>query len=345
MLLPIPTPDRALSNYGQLVSDSDLEELRRLAEPLQGARVLHLTATAAGTHLAGTIRALVPLMRDLGLDAQWAMPEPGPDYDQWGWAVYEALAGGEVGWTSELLGRWEGYADRNAALLDSDPDFVVVHDPQPLPILDRLRLQRDTTAAWLWHCHLDLRDAQPEAWGVVEKYIGHYAGLVLEQTAFAGNHMDERASAVIPPAIDPLSPRNVEIPHEDQELVLHLLGINPQRQLMTQFCRMDMWTDSTSAFDVFRQVKPVLPDLQLAIVAQMGTDTGAYLQFEQLARRAANEPDVHLFSSVDGVGDVEINVLQRASTVNFQRSVRKGFAPILMEASWKGRPVVAGVSG
>lgn len=283
-------------------------------------------------------------MRDLGVDARWALPRPIEDYPRLAHVLYEALVGGEVTWTLQMADLWRRYADHNARLMDPNYDFVIVHDPQPLPILDHLPAAR-RRARWIWHCHLDVRDSQPAVWELVHQHLAHYSALVLEQPTYAGGRLTERTPAIIPAAIDPLSPRNVELPSDDQERVLRLLGLDPRRPMLCQVSRIDRWTDPMAAIELYLRAKPTFPDLQLVVLAQMGPDTGSRLQLEQLVRRAGADPDAHVLSSLDGIGEVETNILQRAATIDFQRGVRKGFATSLLDASWKGRPVVAGMAG
>jgi trehalose synthase len=143
-----------------------------------------------------------------------------------------------------------------------------------------------------------------------------------------------------------MSPRNVEVPMEDQDGILAHLGIDPRRPLIAQVSRFDHWSDPLGVVDLYRSVKAAQSNVQLALVAQMANDdAGGRLYYEKVARRAGEDPDVHLLSSLNMVGDLETNVIQRAATVNVQRRVRKGFAKALMEASWKRRPAVAGDSG
>ena len=345
MLPPVPTVRRSLDDYAPMIGGDEVARIRTAADPLRGARILHLSATSFGTAIAGTLAVLVPLMQDLGMDAHWATPRATEEYPSLSHAVYEGLAGDYISWTAHLVDAWRSYAKFNAEFFDQHYDYVFVHDPQPLPILQQLH-NGSSPGRWVWHSHLDLREAQPELLDLMQHDLHAYSAVIFEDRSYIGSIPAERITAVIPPAIDPLSTRNVEVPPEDQDGILTHLGIDPRRPLVSQVSRFDHWNDALGVVDIYRSVKSAQPDVQLALVAQMAhDDIGARLYYEKVARRAGEDGDIHLLSSLNMVGDLETNVIQRASTVAIQRSVRKGFAKALMEASWKRRPAVAGEAG
>jgi trehalose synthase len=336
---------RSLDEYAPMIGPDAVARIRKAAEPLRGARVLHVSATSFGTAIAGTLAVLVPLMQDLGMESHWATPRATEEYPSLSHAVYEGLAGDYVSWTAHLVDAWRAYAKFNAEFFDQHFDYVIVHDPQPVPILQQLR-NGSGPGRWVWHSHLDLREAQPEVLDLMQHDLQAYSAVIFEDAAYIGSIPAERITAVIPPAIDPLSTRNVEVAIEDQDRILTHLGIDPNRPVVSQVSRFDHWNDALGVIDIYRSVKAAQPKLQLALVAQMAhDDIGARLYYEKVARRAGEDADIHLLSSLNMVGDLETNVIQRASTVAIQRSVRKGFAKALMEASWKCRPAVAGDAG
>jgi trehalose synthase len=343
MFPPVPTNRRSLDDYAPLIGPEEVLRLRGGAERLRGLSVLHLSGSSFGTRLAATLATLVPLMQDLGLDAHWAVPRVTEDWAAVGRAIYEAVGGDFVAWTPDLLDTWRRYAQLNAELFDRDFDFVVIHDPQAVPIRQALG---SASGNWIWHCHHDFRDAQPEVAAELNHALAPFSGVLVEHADYMEGGWVHQPMAVLAPAMDPISARNVELALEDQEQILSGLGIDPLRPLVAQCSTFDGWTDPLGAIEVYRLAKAQVPELQLVLVADMSPDDLAgRLFYEQVARKAGEDGDLHLLSSLNMVGELEINVIQRAACVNLQRRVRKGFAAGLLDASWKARPVLAGESG
>jgi trehalose synthase len=287
-------------------------------------------------------------MNSVGLSAELQVIRVAADFQHVNTAMYNALGGADAEWTPEMQNTWLKYSAMNARLFDRDYDFVVIHDPQPAGILSAKLGQtgRQPAGKWIWHCHLDLRDAQPEVWDLLRRHVEHHDAIVFSSAEYARLDLQARQTGIISPAIDPLGPRNAELSRQVTEQVLHQQGIDSQRPLVCQIARFDRWNDPVGAAEAYRLAKQPFPELQLILVATVEPeDDLSWSQWQQIAQRSREDRDLHLLSSVREVGNTEMNAFQRAADVCLQMSVKKGFAVPLLEAMWKGRPVVGGRSG
>ena len=344
----VPTTPKSLDDYRPIVGDDAVEEIRTLAEPLHGARVLHLNISAFGTGLAELLGSLVPLMDNVGLSADWQVARSWEEFAQVSRAIYSALFGFFVEWTPQMEETWLAYNAMNARHFDQDYDFIVVHDPQPVALLKQITENREERPAgkWIWHCHLDTADAQPEVWDLLQDFIAAYDAEVY----LAEEHAKRRGApgriAIIRPAIDPLGPKNVDVSPSMQAGVLRRYRIDPKRPIICQISRFDAWNDPLGVIDAYKIAKQQVPELQLILVASIISETQeTWSYYERCARHAGEDEDIHLLSLLNGVGNTEMNVFQRAANVVIQKSVRKGFGMGIAEAFWKAKPVVAGRVG
>ncbi|MCL5962291.1 MAG: glycosyltransferase [Chloroflexi bacterium] len=344
----VATTPKSLESYRQVIGDEKVREIQALAEPLRGAKVLHLNATAFGGGVAEILGTLVPLMNDVGLQADWQVIRGADEFFNVTKAMHNSLQGMYIPWTAKMYNIWSNYNAMNAQLFDQSYDFVVVHDPQPAGVLDFVRKNKPElgTGKWVWRCHIDLTDAQPEVWDFLRPYIEQYDGAIFTLRDYVKSDLKLEHVFAIPPAIDPLSPKNVDIPIETVGEVLTRYAVDLNRPMICQVSRFDPWKDPLGVIDVYRMLKKEVPDLQLVMVASMASDDPeGWSYYERTARRAGEDYDIHLLSNLNGVGNVEVNAFQRSSTVVLQKSIREGFGLVVSEALWKGRPVVAGKVG
>ncbi len=375
MLQAVTVADKQIDDYRPIVGDQRIDEILELAAPLRGARVLHLNATGFGGGVAELLGTLVPLMRSVGLDAEWRLMAGAPELWDTTKAIHNLLQGAHLAngplipavasgprrpatrlsqrlitasWTSAMVEVWERYNRLTAELFGGRYDFVVVHDPQPAGVLTYL-LQRDPcqrASRWIWRCHIDLTRANVEVWSFLRPYLTPYDAAIFTMQEYVKPDIPIPEIALIAPAIDPLSPKNVPLDQTAIVGVLRRFGIDPNRPLIAQVSRFDPWKDPLGVIDVYRKLKRRIPDLQLAMVASMAADDPeGWRYFELTARRAGEDSDVYLLTNYTGVGSHEVNAIQRAARVVLQKSIREGFALTVSEAMWKGRPVVATAVG
>ena len=347
MLTSVPVTPKALADYRAIVGDAPIDEIRRLAEPLRGARVLHLNATAFGGGVAEILSALIPLLNDLGLKADWQIISGADEFFAVTKAIHNGLQGMFVPWTSAMRDTWLHYNRLNADLLDGEYDFAVIHDPQPAGVLSlAIERGRPKVGKWVWRCHIDLTAAQPDVWDFLRPYLAPYDAAIFTLKDYAKDDVPTPRLFFLPPAIDPLSPKNVRLAPDTVEAILSRYAIDPHRPLLAQVSRFDPWKDPVGVIDAYRLVKREIPEVQLVLVASMAhDDPEGWSYYERTARRAGEDMDIQILTNLTGAGNVEVNAVQAAARVVVQKSLREGFGLVVSEALWKGRPVVAGNVG
>ena len=337
---------RSLQEYASVVPARALAELESLAQPLRGLRILNLSITAFGTGVADLLGASVPLLSDLGLQCQWQVVRTAEEFRAVNKALYMALSGRHVPWSHDMADIWRRYSAMNAGLLTDDFDVVVVHDPQPAAIRSFVEEGQRRRARWVMQCHLDISSAQEEVWLLLREHLADYDAVVFESPAFVRGDMGLADLHIIRPAIDPLGPRNMDLSEEAVSAILCRYGIDRERPLVCQVSPMDESCDPLGAIDAYYGARQQIPGLQLALVSTtVPEDPSGRACFEEAARKSLEYSDVFFLSSLNEVGNVEINVFQRAAALTIQRDLRRGFGLWLADALWKERPVVAARRG
>jgi trehalose synthase len=336
-----------LEAYRPVIGDAAADEIIALAQQLQGARVLHVNATAFGGGVAEILGTMVPLMCDIGLDADWQVIKGADEFFNVTKAMHNSLQGMYYDWTPAMRETWLNYNKLNADLFDESYDYVVIHDPQPAAVptfLQERTGRRD--GKWVWRCHIDLTAAQVQVWDMLRPHVEGYDGAIFTLPDYVKEDLTHPQIFSVPPAIDPLSPKNSELPLETVHAILQRYGVDPQRPMITQISRFDPWKDPLGVIDCYRACKKEFPELQLVMIASMASDDPeGWDWYERTVRRAGEDFDIHILSNLNGVGNIEVNAFQRMARVVIQKSIREGFGLVVSEALWKGRPVVGGNVG
>ncbi len=348
MPLPIPVTPKPPEDYRPIIGDTKIDEILSLARQLRGARVLHLNATAFGGGVAEILNSLIPLLQDLGIDAQWHVMEGNQEFFAVTKQVHNAMQGMYVPWTAAMGATWRRVNKTNAESLKGPYDFVFVHDPQPAGALHYV-LAKDPQALgarWVWRCHIDTTEAMPEVWDFLRPYLEPFDAVIFTRDEYVKDDLRGPKVVHVPPAIDPLSTKNIDIPGRVVRDILERYSIDPDRPILSQISRFDPWKDPLGVIDVYRSIKESRPELQLVMVASMADDDPeAWSFYERIVRKAGKDDDVHILTNLDGVANLEVNAFQRASHVVLQKSIREGFGLVISEALWKARPMVAGGVG
>ncbi|MGI5835460.1 MAG: glycosyltransferase [Chloroflexota bacterium] len=337
---------RSLDEHRLYVGDEIIDTLRSLALPLKGARILNLSISPFGTGVSDLLHSLVPLLKDLGLDVEWQIVACNAQFASLSRLLYDALCGRNVDWTSAISKDWLRYNRSIAQLFDQQYDLVVLHDPQLAGLPAAIPNHKAKAPHWVWHCHLDLRNALPEAWFTLFQSLQACDLCVFPDHAFAPQGLEGVATLVIPPAIDPTAARNVELPGISARQLLGQHGIDPDRPLLVQAGPLDPAFDPTGAVDVYRQVKAHRADVQLLLVHTLSENSiEAWARYERVARYTAGDRDAQVLVGQGDNGQLVVNAALHQASVVIQRSVPAGFAIPVWEAQWKGRPVVVGTRG
>jgi trehalose synthase len=342
MLQEVSLGQRPLADYTHLCGRGLVEQIRELAEPLKDKRVLHVSATAFGGGVSEILYTLVPLMRDVGLDAHWQVILGREEFFNVTKLLHNSLQGDEVTLSEEQWEVFFAYNAMNARGLEEGWDAVVVHDPQPAALM---RNARDRAKRWIWRCHIDLSEPNPETLERMLPLVAEHDASMwhLQQYVPAGLDGGVR---IVPPAIDPLSPKNMALSPEDAAFVCNQFGIDVDRPLICQVSRFDPWKDPIGVIDAYRLVNERMPEVQLALVGSMATDDPEGWEFfHETYRYADGDPDIKILNNLNNVGAIEVNAFQSQADVMVQKSIREGFGLTVTESLWKARPTVAGNVG
>jgi trehalose synthase len=344
MLETVDVGTQCIACYATSAGAEVIAQLRELAAPLAGARVLHLNATPYGGGVAEILRSEVSLLRDVGLDADWRVITGDAAFFNTTKAIHNALQGAARDLSpAEQTAYLQTSANNAAQLHVGDYDLIVVHDPQPMALLQHAG---KGAARWIWRCHIDTSEPHASVWSFLRSHLAGYDAAVFTLGSFAPPDLPIERVEIIPPAIDPESPKCLELDLGLARRVLQWIGIEPDKPLLTQVSRFDPWKDPLGVIAAYRLVKRSVPDLQLALVGSMALDDPEGWQiYRQVTAAAAGDAGIHLFTNLNGVGNIEVNAFQRMSDVVIQKSLREGFGLVVSEALWKGTPVVAGRAG
>jgi len=333
---------RSLADYTHICGRPLIEEIRELAEPLQGSRILHMSATAFGGGVSEILYALVPLMRDVGIDVHWQVILGREEFFNVTKVLHNSLQGAPQSLTTEQLEIFDRYNLLNAMGLEDGWDIAVVHDPQPVQIRNHAP---DRARHWIWRCHIDLSTPNPDSIAMLLPYLSDYDATLWHVAdyvpdAYKGNVW------IVPPAIDPLSPKNMALSPEDASFVCEQFGIDTDRPLVCQVSRFDPWKDPIGVIDAYRILHEELPETQLALVGSMATDDPeGWDYFHETYRYADGDPDIKILNNLNNVGAIEVNAFQSQADVVMQKSLREGFGLTVTEALWKARPTIGGNVG
>jgi trehalose synthase len=335
----VSTKKLSLDQYRNTVEKRQLEHIRSLAERISGCSVVHVNSTSFGGGVAEILHRLVPLMQDVGLDAVWKVIKGTDEFFDVTKTIHNSLQGMENQLTEELKNTYLQQNAANASRMELDYDYVVIHDQQPLALINYYRKRY---GKWIWRCHIDLSQPNQEFLRFLAPFIERYDASIFTMKHFVSSALKLKEVAVIPPSIDPLSDKNRPLPDNVILSVLNKYDVNPEKPIITQVARFDPWKDPLGVIGVYRLVRKKVPDVQLLLIGSMASDDPeGWVYFEKTARNAGVDHDIHLLTDIVGVHDVEVNAFQRASDVVLQKSLREGFGLSISEALWKGIPVVA----
>jgi trehalose synthase len=328
-----------LEDYAPVIGAAELDELRLLAKPLQGRRVEMVNSTAVGGGVAEILNRLVPLAEELGIDIRWDVITGGEDFYEVTKSFHNALHGAPYHATEKDFQIFRDYQQRNLKRLPLDAEFVVIHDPQPAGMIDA-RVKGNNH--WIWRCHIDLSHPNEAVWKFLEPYVSRFDGAIFSSPEFARRLPIPQY--LFYPSIDPLAEKNRDLAPEFIADLLARYKIDSLRPILTQISRFDRLKDPVGVIRAYRIVKRYY-DCQLVLAGGSASDDPegtAVLQ--EVLHEAAGDADIKVLE-LPAWAPLEVNALQRASTIVIQKSLREGFGLTVSEALWKKKPVVASAVG
>lgn len=328
-----------LSDYVPVVGQPEVDEIRQLAARLQGSRLKMVNSTAVGGGVAEILNRLVPLLADVGIATRWDVITGGEEFFAVTKAFHNALHGEPYEGRPEWLASFLRTNEENRSRLQFDEQFVVIHDPQPIALVNA----RDSHKShWMWRCHIDLSHANHEVWEFLRPFVERYDAALFSSPAFT-------KGLTVPqylfyPTIDPLADKNKELEPEFVRKVFEGFGIDMRRPILTQISRFDRLKDPVGVIRAYRIVKKY-HDCQLVLAGGGASDDPeGEAVLREVKEAAGSDRDVHILN-LPPWSHQEINALQRGSTIIIQKSLREGFGLTVSEALWKKKPVVASAVG
>ena len=346
MLPTIPVPRISLADYAEDAGEDAVERLIETARPLKGMRMLQINSTAFGGGVSELLQTQIGLLQDLDIEVTWQLLQGSEDFFAVTKAVHNGMQGAQISWTNQMRDTYLERVRANADELETGYDCYWIHDPQPAALLPIIEEQGRRDGKWVWRCHIDTSSPSRDVWDFFAPTVNRYDAAVFTMPEYLGPGIDGPVLAFITPTIDPLSMKNVYVDPDTASAVLRHYGIDRQRPIVLQVSRFDPWKDPLGVIDAYRLVKPRFPEAQLVLVGSMAHDDPEGWEFLRMTQdHAQGDPDIHLLTNLEQVGNLEVNSFQRTATVVLQKSIREGFGLTVSEAMWKRKPVVGGRVG
>jgi len=332
-----------LDSYAAVTGEDVIRHLQQLAEPLKDKSVVHVNSTRVGGGVAEILEKLVPLARELGLDTRWEVISGDSEFYQCTKSFHNAIQGDRITIPETLLDHFLEVNEQNANNLRNileEADFVFIHDPQPVALLKFCNKRK---GKWIWRCHIDASHPHRGTWRFLDRYIREYDASIFSLSQFV--QLLPHPAYIIPPSIDPLSDKNVDLPQDELEAVRTRFELNPDAPLITQISRFDRFKDPIGVIKAYKLAKQYIPNLQLVLAGGTATDDPeGEVVFNEVAVAAGDDPNIKLLQLPPDAHRT-INALQRLSDIVLQKSTKEGFGLTVTEALWKGKPVIGGDTG
>jgi len=327
---------KRLHDYRTIVGDDTINDIYQKARKLYGQRIIHINSTYTGGGVSEILSSLVPLMNDAGVDADWRIIRGTPDFFEITKKFHNGVQGEHINLSGMKKDLYLQANEDFASYAMIDHDCVIIHDPQPLPLIQFCRKRQP----WVWRCHVDITTPDPELWDFLKGFILRYDKMIISHEKYRKADIPVEQS-VFQPIIDPLSPKNMDLNQDDISTFLAKFHVRTDKPLITQISRFDKWKDPVGVIEIFKMVKSAV-DCRLVLCGSMASDDPEGVQIYDRAKAFASglkDRDDIIF--ITSENNILVNALQRASSVIVQRSIREGFGLTVTEALWKGAAVVA----
>jgi trehalose synthase len=328
-----------LDQQAAIVGDQVVDELRLLGNQLRGKVMRHVSSMAVGGGVAEILHRMVPYFRELGIDARWDVIKGDSNFSTVTKKMSAALQGQPQTLNESDFLVYRETLEQNRADLDLSADMLLIHDPQPAGLIEH---KLETHPHWVWDGLIDLSAPHPDVWDFFRPLLNQYEATIFPSPAFAPP-LDVR-QILIAPSIDPLSDRNRDLTTEQVRDVLDRYELNTEKPIITQVSRFDHSKDPEGVIEAYQIAKKRV-DCQLWLVGGSPLeDPEGNSAIADVYVKAGNDPDIHILE-LSSTNNLEVNALQRASTIILQKSLKEGFGLTVTEALWKGKPVIASSIG
>ena len=345
MLHKISLGTANIDKYRLIQSRELIDEVVSLGKELKGLRLCHINSTPFGGGVAELLVSYIPLLRALGIKADWQVIRGDRRFFTITKGLHNALQGAPFAEIKKvgIKRRYLTNNLENARELDPNYDVFVVNDPQPAALR---HYSSDNKAKWIWRCHVDSSQPDATVWNFLRPYVEEHDAAVFTTQKFIPQDLRLAKITTMAPAICAFSSKNMFIKKYVCRELLENLGFDRNRFLVTQVSRFDRWKDPFGTMTAYRLAKQEIPGLQLAMIGSFAQDDPeSWDMYAALHTEANKDADMFVYSNLTGIGNMEVNAFQRASDVIIQKSIREGFGLVVAEALWKEKPVVAGNAG
>jgi trehalose synthase len=329
-------PVLSLKKYREIVGDKTIDKIYDEASTLSEKNLVHINSTFQGGGVAEILNSLIILLNDAGIKTDWRVLHGDLDFFTITKKFHNALQGEKINFSNKKKELYYINNVNNAIFTHINHDMVVVHDPQPLPIITCYQKKQP----WVWRCHIDISKPNRAVWNYLRSFIEKYNAMIISMDQFIKDDLspDTTPQHIIPPSIDPLNIKNKNISGSTISKYFNKHDINRKKPIISQISRFDKWKDPLGVIKIFESVRKKV-DCQLLLVGSMASDDpeGQYM-VEKLEKEIAGKKDIHMIINAP---DIVTNAIQRGSSVIIQKSIKEGFALTVSEALLKGTPVVA----
>jgi trehalose synthase len=329
---------KVLKQYQSLVGQGDINEIISLANELGPIKIHHINSTREGGGVAEILNCTIPIYKDLGFDVTWDVIQGNKEFFEITKKFHNILHGENIPITTKMSDKYLHIAEVNSNILRDDVDFLIVHDPQPLPLI--MYKQKSKTKC-IWRCHIDATMGDKRLIGFMRQYIDKYDCAVYHLPNYTFGSFNEEY--IVYPAIDPFNDKNKELRPSQIKTELDKYNIDTSIPIVLQVSRFDTLKDPIGVINAFQIVHEMGTPAQLILAGGTATDDPwGEKVYNKVLKKAKTNRDIHILHSPP---DITINALQRAASVVVQKSLREGFGLVVTEAMWKGKPVVGGNVG
>jgi len=331
-----------LDAYTEIAGADIIDHLKQLASHLSGTRVAHINSTRIGGGVAEILAKLVPLKQELGIDVHWEIISGNDDFFTCTKGFHNALQGTHVPLTDRFIEAYEMTNSENAEQLRpvlEEADIVFIHDPQPAMLIKFFPERKNK---WIWRCHIDVSKPYRPVWKYLHQFVAGYDASIFSLPAFA-KELPHR-QYLIPPSIDPLSDKNIDLDREEIDSHYARFNLDPDRPIILQVSRFDRFKDPVGVIEAYREAKKFMPVQLVLAGGRADDDPEGHIVLREVQDAAASDPDIHILE-LPPDASITINALQRIADVVLQKSIKEGFGLTVSEAMWKGKPVIGGNTG
>jgi trehalose synthase len=324
-----------VEEYEKYIGSEAVERIMNKAKPLQGLHVANVNSTYYGGGVAELLSSLSLMMNNVGIKTGWRVLQGSPDFFSTTKKMHNALQGGDINLTDLKVQIYEDVIHENAMRNHLDHDMVIIHDPQPLAMIEEYKRR----GPWIWRCHIDLSSPNMELWNYLHQYIQKYDAIIFSLKEYQQDV--DVPQVFFLPAIDPFSIKNKELTQQEKDERLNHYNIPTDLPLVVQISRFDKWKDPEGVIEAYKIARKEV-DCTLVLLGNVATDDP---EGEQVYKSLLDESEDERIIILSKEDTALVNALQCRAAVVLQKSIREGFGLTVTEAMWKGTPVIGGNVG